>query len=130
MGSAAIAGGIKASKGIVAEYNPLNPGPLSPNVANTFRSGTYREVITTEPVTLYRVFGGSAGPDGAYWTRTKPEGPVQSIIDSALNPEWGNPATSVIKLDVPPGTRFYEGVAAPQGGLVGGGNQIYLPKVQ
>lgn len=56
-----------------------------------------------------------------------PTGPVQSIIDSGLNPQWGNTATSVVEIQVPSGTHFYQGIAAPQGGLVGGGNQVLFP---
>lgn len=65
---------------------------------------------------------------GGYWTTSKPTGPVQSIIDSALNPAWGNPATKVVKIEVPPGVTFYQGQAASQGGLVGGGSQVLFPK--
>jgi hypothetical protein len=54
--------------------------------------------------------------------------PVQSIIDSALNPQWGNTATNVVKIEVPAGTKYFEGVATPQGGLVGGGIQVLFPK--
>ena len=64
-----------------------------------------------------------------YWTATKPKGPLQSVIDSALDQNWGNSATTVIRAQVPAGTRIYEGAAAAQRGLVGGGNQIYIPKV-
>ncbi|SEH79938.1 conserved hypothetical protein [Bathymodiolus azoricus thioautotrophic gill symbiont] len=46
-----------------------------------------------------------------------------------MDQNWGNTATKVIKLKIPKGTKLYEGVAAPQRGLVGGGNQIYLPKI-
>lgn len=52
---------------------------------------------------------------------------VQSIIDSALNPVWGNTAMNVVTIGVPTGTTYYQGVAAPQGGLVGGGNQVLFP---
>jgi len=117
---------IATNGGVVKHYGPLNEGPLPEKIASTFRSGTYDEVITTEPTKLYRVYGGSAGEMGAYWTRTKPSGPVQSISDSALLPQWGNNATNVVEVDVPIGTKFYEGVAAPQGGLVGGGNQVFF----
>jgi hypothetical protein len=37
-------------------------------------------------------------------------------------------ATSVVKIEVPIGTKYFEGVAAPQGGLVGGGSQVLFPK--
>ena len=55
--------------------------------------------------------------------------PVQSIIDSALDPAWGNQATNWVEVRVPAGTTFYEGAAASQGGLVGGGNQVFISRV-
>ena len=112
---------------VVATYGPMNPGPLSPDVTNTFRSGTYTEMVTQQPTTLYRVYGGTANQMGGYWTLTPPAGPVQSIIDSALLPQWGNPATNVVTIEIPTGTTYYTGAAAPQGGLVGGGNQVMFP---
>lgn len=65
---------------------------------------------------------------GACWATTKPSGPVHFFVDSALNSAWGNPATSVVKIEVPPGVTIYQGQAAAQGGLVGGGNQVIFPK--
>jgi RHS repeat-associated protein len=128
------------SAGLILDYNaaaaeggglfgPLNKGPLANDIADTFRSGTYTEVRTSKATTLYRVIGSGGNPAGSYWTRVAPSGPTQSIIDSALNPQWGNAATYQVRAIVPKGTTFYEGFAAPQGGLVGGGNQIYIPKV-
>ena len=32
-----------------------------------------------------------------------------------------------MKIEVPAGVKFYQGAAAPQGGLVGGGDQVVLP---
>lgn len=58
-----------------------------------------------------------------------PKGPVQSIVDSALNPKWGSPATNMVKIEVPPGVKLYQGQAAHQNGLVGGGSQVYIPRV-
>jgi filamentous hemagglutinin len=112
---------------VIAEYSPLNPGPLIADFANTFRSGTYSKIVTQQPTTLYRVYGGSASEIGGYWTTIPPTGPVQSIIDYALNPQWGNTATNVVRIEVPSGTTFYQGFAAPQGGLVGGGIQVLFP---
>jgi|GEM_PF-6168255 len=87
---------------VVNTYGPMNQqGPLPLSVANTFRSGTYVEIVTNKPLTLYRVYGGNASKLGSYWATTKPSGPVQSIIDSALNPAWGNPATNVVKIEAP-----------------------------
>ena len=51
------------------------------------------------------------------------------MVDSGLDPQWGNKATRVVKIRVPPGQTIYEGVSASQKGLVGGGNQIWIPKV-
>lgn len=53
---------------------------------------------------------------------------MQSIVDSALNPKWGNIATKFVEIEVPEGIKYFEGVAGPQGGLVGGGNKILLAK--
>ena len=111
-------------------YNPINKGPLPDKVANTFRSGTYTEIVSQGDVTLFRVYGGKAQKLGSYWTSTKPKGPVQSIIDNALDQNWGNTATKVTTIKVPPGTTIYKGYAASQGNLVGGGTQVYIPEVK
>ena len=116
-------------EGQAVKYGPMNKGPLPDNVANTFRSGTYTEIVTQKQTTLYRVYGGNSSQIGGYWTTTKPQGPVQSIIDSALDPIWGNNATKVVSIVVPKGTTIYQGFAAPQGGLVGGGIQVYIERV-
>jgi len=113
----------------VVRFGPMNEGPLIKEIANTFRSGTYNGITLGEPVTLYRAYGGKAGQLGHYWTRTPPSGPVQSIVDSALDRQWGNTATQVVKVEVPAGTTIYEGPAAAQGGLVGGGDQVYIENV-
>ena len=93
------------------------------------RSGSFTEVVTSETTTLYRVYGGGAKEIGPYWTRTAPNGPVQSIIDSALDPAWRNTATRVVRIDVPKGVTIFEGVAAPPRGLVGGGSQVFIKEV-
>lgn len=60
---------------------------------------------------------------------------MQSQIDLALNPDWGNTATKVTEVTVPKGTVIYEGTAGPQvinggaGMLNGGGNQVFIPEV-
>jgi uncharacterized Zn-binding protein involved in type VI secretion len=114
---------------VETKFGPLNQGPLAQDVANTFRSGTYTGRTLSSDQTLYRVISDNGNPTGRYWTSTKPEGPLQSVIDSALDPNWGNTATRVVTANVPAGTTIYEGAAAAQRGLVGGGNQIYIPKV-
>lgn len=122
-------GGIRTAEGVL--YNGITgPGPLGSKVANTFRSGSYTEVVTSETTTLYRVYGGKAGKIGPYWTRTEPRGPLQSVMDSALDSAWGNNATKVVRIEVPKGVKIYEGAAASQRGLVGGGNQVLVPRVE
>lgn len=119
-----------ALTGTAVRYGPMNPGPLPTPVANTFRSASYTEVTLTKSTTLYRAHGGNAGPLGNFWTGTKPAGPLQAQIDLALAPEWGNTATQVTRINVPAGTTIYEGAASAQGGLVGGGNQVFIPRVE
>jgi hypothetical protein len=111
-------------------WNPINgPGPLGAEKAATFRSATYTETVLSEPLTLYRSYGGNAPQIGPYWTRTAPQGALQATMDSAILPQWGNTMQSTTKMVVPKGTVIYEGVAAPQGLLHGGGNQVVIPKV-
>jgi len=121
---------IPAADTAAIRWGPLNgPGPLGESVANTFRGGSYTESALAEDTTLYRVYGGNSPQVGPYWTRTPPAGPLQSTIDSALDPAWGNTAQNVVAIRVPSGTTIYEGFAAPQGGLVGGGSQVVIPRV-
>lgn len=117
----------RGTTAVVDAYSPLNKGPLIEQISGTFRGGSYKENITTKPTTLYRVYGGSSGELSAIGPEVKPTGPVQSIIDSALDPKWGNTATKIVEIRVPTGVKFYEGTAAQQSGLVGGGNQVYIP---
>ncbi|VVH56527.1 hypothetical protein BSPCLSOX_1212, partial [uncultured Gammaproteobacteria bacterium] len=115
--------------GKIKKYTPINPGPLDKRIADTFRSSSYTEKITPKEIVLYRVISKNGNPTGNYLTRAKPRGPLASVIDSSLDQNWGNTATKIVKLKIPKGIKLYEGVAAPQKGLVGGGNQIYLPKI-
>jgi RHS repeat-associated protein len=119
-----------AADNAAIRWGPLTgPGPLNDAVANTFRGGSYTESVLSGETTLYRSYGGTAGELGSYWTRTPPAGPLQATMDSALNPAWGNTAQNVSTIVVPRGTTIYEGFAAPQGGLLGGGSQVYIPNV-
>jgi hypothetical protein len=124
-------------------------GPLTDGYpANTFRSGTYDEVVLAEDTRMYRVVTVDGNPNGGFWTREKPTGPLQSQLDSALLPEWKlrDPhaerlvtkaqATHYVESIVPKGTVIYEGAAGHQAGrampgssLVGGGAQVYVPEV-
>ena len=50
-------------------------------------------------------------------------------MDSALLAKWGNTAEQVVSIQVPRGTTIFEGIAASQEGLLGGGNQVFIESV-
>lgn len=117
----------KPSAPPVVRWGPENGlGSLSAETTASFRSSTYQEVVFTEPTLLFRSCGGGVGPMGRWWTRVRPHGPLQARIDAAIHPEWGNAANEVVAIRVPAGVTVYEGHAAPQQWLHGGGNQIYI----
>jgi RNA-directed DNA polymerase len=71
---------------------------------------------------------------GRFWTRDKPTGPVQSIIDSALDPTWGNSGTHWLKIEMPPSfevvsyTRFADDLVVLVSGIPG--NRHWVNKVE
>ena len=145
---------LRSAKQIVEEggasrlvrHGPLNHGPLHSlpealgSVADTFRSGSYTSITSEKPVKLYRVYGGNADQLGSYWTTTKPSGPLQASLDSALDPAWRNTANHWVEVTLPSGTAYYQGITSnailkgigpvgpPTGVLNGGGSQVYLPR--
>jgi hypothetical protein len=131
----------------IIKYGPLRKGPLhtisagSATVAETFRSSSYFEVTLSRPVKLFRVYGGRAGELAPYWSRTKPSGPLQAQLDAAILPEFQNAITKWVEIEVPAGVKVFEGVASsqflkasgsniPAGQQLGGGNQVYIPRVE
>ena len=116
-------------------YTPMNPGPLPKEIAETFTGGSYVKKVLKEDTVFYRAYGGNGKEVGRYVTRIPQNGGIQTQIDLALNPDWGNTTEYITKVVVPKGTIIYEGTAAPQiinggaGMLLGGGNQIYIPEV-
>jgi hypothetical protein len=126
-GRAAIARG----DDVVRHWTPLDGDrPLrEAGRGDTFRSSTYDEVALSHDRVMYRDFSDPSRKLGAFYTREPSLGPTQSILDNALLPEWGNRATHSIAIRVPAGTHVFEGPTAAQGGLVGGGHQVVIPKV-
>ena len=122
--------GLTGYEGSGVRYGPANPGPLPLKVAETFRGGSYTELTLNEPTIFYRAYGGQAQKLGAFWSRVRPTGPLQAQLDLAIKPEWGNKATEIATIRVPAGQTIYEGAAASQGALVGGGNQVYIPTIE
>ena len=123
------------------KYSLINPcDEISREVAESLRGATFTKRILTEDTVMYRVSGGNAKEVGSYMSMTPQGGGLQSQLDLALNPAWGNTTENVTKVVVPKGTTIYEGIAAPQniydslgnviGTLPGGGNQVYIPKVE
>ena len=111
----------------VVRFGPHMERPLPESISSTFRGGRYSQTTLGSDTTLYRVYGGGSKPMASWWSRTAPSGPPQSQIDLPLPPE--NTAQSVIVIRVPEGTVIYEGSAEGNFGRLGGGNQIYIPKV-
>ena len=123
------------------KYSPIKPcNEISQEVAESFNGATFTKTTLTEDTVMYRVSGGKAGEVGSYVSRMPQGGGLQSQLDLALNPSWGNTTENITKVVVPKGTTIYEGIAAPQniydslgnviGTLPGGGNQVYIPKVE
>ena len=74
-------------------------------------------------------------------SRTRPAGPLQTQLDLALAPQWGNKANHISEYEIPQFAPFYEGAAGVQpvkaiedsdtlGQLPGGGNQILITDEQ
>jgi hypothetical protein len=108
-------------------HGPLNPGPLEGNVADNFRSSSYTTRKLSQPKDLWRAYGGKSRKLGAYWTDIPPTGPLQTSMDSAINPSFGSTASKVVHIRVPAGTTVYEGAAGPNSYL-GGGSQFLLKR--
>jgi hypothetical protein len=124
-------------KGLATKYGPHTLGPLPTDIATNFRGGVYTERVLSEDLIVYRIYGGNAEKVRPWFTTIKPQGPAQAQIDLALNPQWGNTATTITTVKIPKGTTIYEGFAGQQiivkpGGdtftLQGGGIQIYVPE--
>jgi hypothetical protein len=99
-----------------------------------FRNRSYLERKTPEETILYRVWGQDEAGKGAaelghWWSRTRPLGPLQARIDSAIRPEWPNTFETITSIRVPRGTTIYEGPAEAQDHWLGGGSQVYLRNV-
>jgi hypothetical protein len=116
---------IEASGDRCVRHGPMNPGPLETDVASTFRSSSYTARRIALPKDLWRAYSLKERKLGAFWTDIAPAGPLQTSMDSAIDPSFGNAASKVAHVRVPAGTTIYEGFAGPHGYL-GGGPQFLL----
>lgn len=113
------------------------PCPLPAKMADTFKGGSYDEVILGSDTVLYRAFHdpkhrfGMAGERFSYWSRSDSRG-VQAAVDNAIDvSRYGNTAERLVAVRVPRGTRVYEGqTQSIQRGPIGGGNQVVLDDVR
>jgi hypothetical protein len=116
---------------VVRHWTPLDSDrPLvEAGRGDTFRSSTYDEIRLSEDRVFYRDYSDPNRRFSAFWTREPSSGPFQSMLDSAILPEWGNRAEHTVAIRVPAGTTVYEGPTAPQRAMLGGGDQTVIPKV-
>lgn len=116
---------------------PAASCPLPAKVANTFKGGSYNEVMLGKDTILYRVFHdpthklGMPGERFSYWSRSDARG-TQAVVDRAIDVSgYGNTAERLVAVRVPRGTRVYEGVTQSiERGPIGGGNQIVVDGVR
>lgn len=101
-------------------------------VSRTFKSGEYQTVITIEPVSVYRKFGGSetqAKLEGSYATTTQNSG----RNETAVYQQWSTTQFEA-KIEVPANTKLNIGSVGEQPPLssnpkfTGGADQVLLPQ--
>ena len=136
---------------VVNEHSWVSDGPhsLDEGVASTFSGGRYARVILNRPIRLYRAWHPETSREfGGFWSMEKPQGSLQTRIDSALLPRWArsrsdratsnekgatysvpNPkqASRYTEVEVPAGVIIHVGEVANQGdGYIGGGSQVLV----
>jgi hypothetical protein len=113
---------------VEGSFSAIAPGPLPDALASTYAGGRCEQIVLSKPLTAYRAWhDGGAREFGAFWSLEKPAGALQTRMDSALRPEWGNQASEYSTITAPAGTRVYAGRVGSQGGAwVGGNSQILI----
>jgi hypothetical protein len=111
-------------------YNMFTPGPLVPADASGFMGTSYVEKVSPpEGIYAGRVFDDVNARAQGRWL-SPPDGSspgIQSTIDRALRLEW-NTAAFETSAYITPGTVYYQGLTAPQGGIyLGGTTQYFVP---
>ena len=117
---------------VTRQFDAVNPGSLSDDLAGTFAGGRYNEVILEADTILYRA-GKEGTPLGQFFSTEVPQGILQTRIDKAVLPVWPGGGTSPINaafgIKIPAGTKVFTGNVGTQGGVfVGGTPQIVVPK--
>jgi hypothetical protein len=118
-----------AATAATAATRAANAGAKLPaSEISTFAGGQAQRVVLRGGDILYGVR--DVGSRTVWWTRNMPQSVAQWRDALAVRPEW-NRATHIETLVVPKGQSLigFEGNAAAQGVLRGGGNQVYVPNV-
>lgn len=116
---------------VEGEYSIIKPGPLPKELAETFSSGTYKEISLSSDTSFYR--GGVEGrPLGQFFGYEQPRGVLQTRVDKALLPKWPNgsesPLDSYHEIQIPAVTKVYVGKVGYQTDLYSGGTeQVIVP---
>jgi len=103
-------------------------------IKESFLDSNYRTVVTSEDITVYRVYGGNAQADGAFVSTSPAGNRIQAKIDAALLPEWKNTRVFEAEIVIPKGTQLDIGKVAPQtisstGTILeGGADQLLMPQ--
>lgn len=117
---------------VIGQFDAINPGSLSDDLAGTFSGGRYNEVVLEADTILYRA-GIEGAPLGQFFCTEIPKGVLQTRIDKAVLPVWPGGGTSPInmafEIKIPAGTKIYTGQVSAQGGIfLGGTLQVVVPK--
>ncbi|MBR5617011.1 MAG: hypothetical protein IKW50_02390 [Oscillospiraceae bacterium] len=102
-------------------------------LADTFKDGEYRTVVTDEDIKLYRTYGGKSEIGGSFATTEASRNEEETRQECAILPEW-NDCTHEVEITVPKGTKLNIGTAEAQedetDGTIyeGGGDQVLLPQ--
>lgn len=111
------------------------PCPLPEKIGNSFRGGSYNEVILGRDTTFYRVYTrpevkyGVPGERYSFWSRSSARG-TGAVIDGAIPVSRnGNVAARQVSITLRKGTKVFDGYAAPlPRGPVGGGSQVVIER--
>lgn len=123
-------------------FDNAHPGPLSPKLADTFTDGRYEVGVTGEHAVYYRggdKYATRGDPAlGQFYTDYPPASVSELRRDLAVKEEWtdeeGNvtgrsPINTGYAIEMPPGTYYFKGETASQGGpYVGGATQYVFPE--
>lgn len=103
--------------------SPYRTAPTTNGVVEAWASPP-QEVRTTQPLVMYRAFGGDARQLGSWLSPDRPTSRADVQASLALPPS--NTAEFVSVVTVPAGTLMRTGVAGPAFGHPGGGRQVQL----